>query len=168
MQAPFLAGLAETVIEQMGGPYPEIAQHREEIHRVLSAEEERFSETLERGMKLFEEAAAGGEVTGEAAFALQATYGFPLELTTELARERGIPVDEDAARELMEEHREISRAGACRRRRREAGGHQAVTLRRLREDGCADGRSSSTRTSGTESSRPGSRIRRSIRKAAGR
>jgi alanyl-tRNA synthetase len=111
MQAPFLAGLADTVIEEMGEAYPEIVEHREEIHGILSAEEERFAETLERGMKLFEEAAIGDGITGENAFALQATYGFPLELTTELARERGLPVDVDRARELMEEHREISRAG---------------------------------------------------------
>ena len=111
MRSPFLAGLSDTVIEQMGGMYPELQQHREEIHRVLTAEEERFSETLERGMKLFEEAAEGGSISGEDAFTLQATYGFPFELTTELGRERGIPVDEDRARELMEEHRDISRAG---------------------------------------------------------
>jgi alanyl-tRNA synthetase len=111
MRSPFLAGLADTVIEQVGDVYPEVGQHREDIHRILTAEEERFSETLERGMKLFEEAAEKGEVTGDDAFALQATYGFPLELTTELGRERGIPVDEDRARELMEEHREVSRAG---------------------------------------------------------
>ena len=111
MRSPFLAGLSDTVIEQMGGMYPEVQQHREEIHRVLTAEEERFSETLERGMKLFEQAAEGGSISGDDAFTLQATYGFPLELTTELGRERGIPVDEDRARELMEEHRDISRAG---------------------------------------------------------
>ena len=111
MQAPFLSGLAETVIEQTGQAYPDVAQHRDEIHRVLTAEEERFSETLERGMKLFEEAASRGQISGDDAFTLQATYGFPLELTTELGRERGMPVDEDRARELMEEHREISRAG---------------------------------------------------------
>ena len=60
MQAPFLPGLAETVIEQMGDAYPELVEHRDEIHRILPAEEERFGETLERGMKLFEEAAAQG------------------------------------------------------------------------------------------------------------
>ncbi len=111
MQAPFLAGLADTVIEEMGEAYPEIAEHREEIHSVLTAEEQRFAETLERGMTVFEEAASGGAISGDDAFALQATYGFPLELTTELARERGLAVDVDRARELMEEHREISRAG---------------------------------------------------------
>ena len=109
MQAPFLAGLAEAVIEQMGEAYPELVQHRAEITQLLTAEEERFAETLERGMKLFEEAAAQGRITGEDAFTLQATYGFPIELTQELARERGLEVNDEEYTRLMEEHREISR-----------------------------------------------------------
>jgi len=111
MESPFLAGLADTVIEQMADAYPELREHRAHIHRVLSAEEERFGETLERGMKLFDEAAASGAISADDAFTLQATYGFPIELTTELARERGLPVDEDGYVRLMAEHRDISRAG---------------------------------------------------------
>jgi alanyl-tRNA synthetase len=113
MQAPFLAGLAEVVIEQMGDAYPELVEHREQIHRVLDAEEQRFGETLERGMKLFEGAAARGRISGEDAFTLQATYGFPIELTMELARERGLEVNDEEYTRLMEEHREISRAGVA-------------------------------------------------------
>jgi len=109
MQPPFLAGLADAVIEQMGGAYPELAEHRLEIQQVLTAEEERFGETLERGMKIFEEAAARGEITGDDAFTLQATYGFPIELTQELARERGLGVNDEEYTKLFEEHREISR-----------------------------------------------------------
>src|SRR5947209_5939651 len=109
MQPPFLAGLADSVIEQMADAYPELAEHRREIQRVLTAEEERFGETLERGMKVFEEAAAHGEITGEEAFTLQATYGFPIELTQELARERGLGVNDEEYTKLFEEHREISR-----------------------------------------------------------
>ncbi|HEY8774688.1 MAG TPA: alanine--tRNA ligase [Gaiellaceae bacterium] len=112
MRGPFLPSLAETVIEQMGEAYPELTEHRDQITRLLGAEEERFSETLERGMKLFEEAAARGAIGGEDAFTLQATYGFPIELTVELARERGLTVDEEGYAHLMEGHREISRAGA--------------------------------------------------------
>jgi alanyl-tRNA synthetase len=107
----FLGDLADAVIEQMGDAYPELVEHRREIQQVLTAEEERFGETLERGMKLFEEAAAGGEVSAADAFALQATYGFPIELTQELARERGLGVNDEEYTRLMEEHREISRAG---------------------------------------------------------
>jgi alanyl-tRNA synthetase len=114
MRAPFLADLADTVVEQMGDAYPELAEHRDQIHRILGAEEERFGETLERGMKLFDEAAARGAISGEDAFALQATYGFPIELTVELAREQGMTVDEQEYTRLMDEHREISRAGGGR------------------------------------------------------
>ncbi len=110
MRAPFLAGLTDTVIEQMHDAYPELAEHRDQIHRILGAEEDRFGMTLDRGMKLFEEAAARGAISGDDAFTLQATYGFPIELTVELARERGLAVDEDEYERLMDEHREISRA----------------------------------------------------------
>src|ERR687888_478742 len=109
MEAPFLPGLADAVVEQMGEAYPELVEHRGEIARVLAAEEERFGETLERGMKLFEEAAARGSISGDDAFTLQATYGFPIELTQELARERGLGVNDEEYTRLMEEHREISR-----------------------------------------------------------
>jgi alanyl-tRNA synthetase len=109
MESPFLPGLAGTVIEQMGEAYPELVEHADEIRQILVAEEARFAETLERGMKLFEEAAARGEITGENAFTLQATYGFPIELTQELARERGLGVNDEEYTQLMEEHREISR-----------------------------------------------------------
>jgi alanyl-tRNA synthetase len=78
---------------------------------VLAAEEERFGETLDRGMTKFEEAAAKGEITGDDAFELQATDGFPIELTEELARERGLAVNLEEYERLMEQHREISRQG---------------------------------------------------------
>src|SRR3954451_18626420 len=109
MEAPFLAGLADAVIEQVGDAYPTLVQHREEIKDVLTAEEEQFAKTLERGMKLFDEAAAKGDITGEDAFTLQATYGFPIELTQELARERGLGLNDEEYTRHMEQHREISR-----------------------------------------------------------
>jgi alanyl-tRNA synthetase len=114
MEAPFLPGLADVVIEQMDQAYPELGEHRDDIRRVLAAEEERFGETLERGMKVFEEAAQGSSIGGEEAFVLAATYGFPIELTKELARERGLEVNEEEFTHLMEEHREISRQGTGR------------------------------------------------------
>jgi alanyl-tRNA synthetase len=114
MQAPFLSGLAATVVEQLGDVYPELREHRREIARVLSAEEARFAETLERGMGLFEEVAARGDVSGEDAFKLHDTYGFPLELTRELAHERGLAVDEERFAALMDEQRRRSRARAAR------------------------------------------------------
>ena len=99
------------VIEQMGEAYPELREHAEEIERVVRLEEERFRETLARGMKEFDELAGKESISGQDAFVLAATYGFPIELTVELAEERGQPVDVDRFRELMEEHREVSRAG---------------------------------------------------------
>src|SRR5213078_4979149 len=95
MKPPFLPGLADVVIEQMGQAYPELVEHREEIHRVLAAEEERFGLTLERGMAKFEEAVAKGEITAADVFELQTTDGFPIELTEELARERGLAFSDE-------------------------------------------------------------------------
>jgi alanyl-tRNA synthetase len=115
MKPPFVPALADVVIEQMGGAYPELVERREEIHRVLAAEERRFGETLERGMAIFEEAAAKGEITGDDAFTLQATYGFPIELTQELARERGLGVNDEEYSRLMSGHREISRQSGTTR-----------------------------------------------------
>jgi alanyl-tRNA synthetase len=103
--------LPAVVIDQMEGAYPELREHAEEIERIVRAEEERFNETLERGTKLFEELAGREAISGEEAFTLAATYGFPLELTVELAEERGQAVDVDGYHAEMAKHREISRAG---------------------------------------------------------
>src|SRR5437763_1495920 len=115
MQSPFLPGLTDVVIEQMGQAYPELIEHRAEIHRVLEAEEERFGVTLENGMAQFEDAAAKGEITARDIFDLQTTYGFPPELTEELARERGLAFNDEEYTALIEEHREISRQGGTGR-----------------------------------------------------
>ncbi len=103
--------LSDVVVDQMGAWYPELEANRATIRDALKAEEERFSETLARGLKLFEEVAAKGDISGEDAFTLTATYGFPIELTEELARDRGLAVDLDGFATFMEGHREISRAG---------------------------------------------------------
>jgi len=116
--------LPAIVVEQVGPWYPEIVEHAAEIERVVRAEEERFRETLERGTKLFDELAGKEAISREDAFTLAATYGFPLELTVELAEERGQPVDVDGYRVAMEEHREISRAGG------ETGGQRAADFAR--------------------------------------
>jgi alanyl-tRNA synthetase len=110
LASPFLGGLAGAVIEQMRDAYPEVEQNRATVEQVLAVEEERFAATLTRGMKLFEEVAAAGNVSGEDAFRLHDTYGFPLELTVELAEERGLVVDTDGFSRLMEEQRERSRS----------------------------------------------------------
>src|SRR5919199_973919 len=110
---PFLWQLAGVVLEQMGSVYPELEERQSEIQELIRGEEERFVETVERGQKLFEETVAKGEITGEDAFRLYDTYGFPLELTKELAAERGLEVNEEEFTRLMEEQRERSRKGAA-------------------------------------------------------
>jgi alanyl-tRNA synthetase len=113
LEPPFLYELGDVVREQMGSAYPELEERRGEISELVRAEEERFRETLERGEKLFEEMVAKGEITPEDAFRLHDTYGFPWELTKELAAERGLEVNEEEFTRLMEEQRERSRQGAA-------------------------------------------------------
>jgi len=102
--------LSGVVAEQMSDAYPELGEHHDEIDRALRLEEDRFLETLERGLRLFEELGSQEAITGEQAFTLAATYGFPLELTVELAEERGQVVDVDGYGTEMARHREVSRA----------------------------------------------------------
>jgi alanyl-tRNA synthetase len=103
--------LPAVVIEQMGDAYPALREHAADIERIVRAEEEKFSETLARGMKVFDELAGKEAITAEDAFTLVATYGFPIELAQELAEERGQPIDIDGFLDLMAGHREISRGG---------------------------------------------------------
>jgi alanyl-tRNA synthetase len=112
LETPFLADLADVVTELMHRPYPELDEARSEIRRVLAVEEERFAQTLVTGMRLFDEVLARSPdgISGEDAFRLHDTYGFPLELTRELAVEHGVPVDEDEFEQLMAGQRDRSRA----------------------------------------------------------
>src|SRR4051812_4736758 len=113
LEPPFLYELADVVRGQMGSVYPELEERQSEIADLIRAEEERFRETLARGEKLFEEMVAKGEITPEDAFRLHDTYGFPWELTKELAAERGLEVNEEEFTRLMEEQRERSRRGSA-------------------------------------------------------
>jgi alanyl-tRNA synthetase len=113
LEPPFLNQLSDVVREQMGSVYPELEERRSEIGELIRAEEERFRETLARGEKLFEEMVAKGEITPEDAFRLHDTFGFPWELTKELAAERGLEVNEEEFSRLMEEQRERSRQGSA-------------------------------------------------------
>ena len=112
LETPFLSELSDVVVELMHGSYPELDDARSEIQRVLTAEEERFAQTLATGLRLFEEVVRDSPegISGEDAFRLHDTYGFPLELTRELALERGLPVDEDGFEQLMAGQRDRSRA----------------------------------------------------------
>jgi alanyl-tRNA synthetase len=101
--------LTDVVIEQMSQWYPELAENRTQVQEAVRAEEEQFGRTLERGMREFEKAAGSGAISGADAFRLHDTYGFPIELTRELARDRGLAMDDDGFAQLMEEQRERSR-----------------------------------------------------------
>jgi alanyl-tRNA synthetase len=105
--------LPGVVIEQMGDAYPLLREHAADVERIVRAEEERFVETLARGTKEFEELAGADAIDADAAFRLATTYGFPIELTQELAEERGQAVDMDGFQRLMAEHREVSRGSGA-------------------------------------------------------
>lgn len=115
---PFLDRVIPTVIELMGDVYPELAQRREIILKTARLEEERFLQTLRVGSDILDnimmelKAHGSTEIPGEAAFRLHDTYGFPLELTREVAREQAMAVDEAGFRGAMEEQSERSRAAS--------------------------------------------------------
>ena len=112
VRQPFFHRLVETLDAQMGDAYPELRQKRALVERALLAEEERFAETLDSGMRIFDEVAARstGTIPGIDAFRLYDTYGFPLDLTADMARERGMEVDIAGFDRAMEQQRETARA----------------------------------------------------------
>ena len=107
-----LGALVDEVVKVMEAPYPELRQQQATIRDGINSEEERFQRTLEQGMDQFERIAAkhGQTIPGSDAFKLHDTFGFPFDLTRELAQERGIEVDEQGFRVAMSEQRERSRA----------------------------------------------------------
>ena len=111
-QGEFLPKYVDVVQETMGAAYPELARERDTILRWVRAEEEGFGRTLETGLSMLDDLLARGEVSGEDAFKLHDTFGFPIDLTTEIAGEREVPVDIAGFDELMEEQRLRSSAGA--------------------------------------------------------
>ncbi len=109
---PFLSKLVGVVIDEMGGAYPELATHEHFIVKVIGAEEERFYATLDKGLDLLmtEAKRAKGAISGEVAFKLYDTFGFPLDVTQIIARDEGLKVDVEGFSKLMEEQRERARA----------------------------------------------------------
>ncbi|WP_164271590.1 alanine--tRNA ligase [Stenotrophomonas sp. B1-1] len=113
VRQPFFSKLVPTLVEQMGKAYPELPAAVDTVTRALQAEEERFAETLDAGMKIFEDVAAkagNGVIPGVDAFRLYDTYGFPLDLTQDIARERELTVDIAGFDAAMEQQRETARA----------------------------------------------------------
>ena len=109
---PFFHRLVADLDLAMGDAYPELRAARDRVAGVLAQEEERFGETLEHGMAILEAALAGGgkRLDGETAFKLYDTYGFPLDLTADVCRERGVSVDEAGFDAAMNRQREQARA----------------------------------------------------------
>ncbi len=122
IEHPIIGELMATVRDAMGPSYPELVTDFERINRIAVAEETAFNRTLASGSKLFEDAAAATraagktELGGSDAFALHDTYGFPIELTLEMAAEAGLSVDELGFRELMAEQRRRAKADAAARK----------------------------------------------------
>lgn len=113
VRQPFFSKLVPTLVEQMGVAYPELPAQVDTVVRALQAEEERFAETLDSGMKIFDDVAAkvsNGVIPGADAFRLYDTYGFPLDLTQDIARERDLIVDIEGFNAAMDTQRETARA----------------------------------------------------------
>jgi alanyl-tRNA synthetase len=104
--------LAETVVKEYHLTYPELHTHRERIISELQKEEERFEKTLEKGLREFSKMAKKGAIDGVGAFLLFQSYGFPLEMTEELADEQGIPVDTEGFFAEFQKHQKLSKKGA--------------------------------------------------------
>ncbi|MFN0305619.1 MAG: alanine--tRNA ligase [Burkholderiales bacterium] len=109
---PFFHRIVRDLVHAMGAAYPELASAEDRVAQVLKVEEERFAETLENGMKVLEAALLRGAkvLDGETAFQLYDTYGFPLDLTADIARERGITVDQAGFDASMERQRDQARS----------------------------------------------------------
>ncbi len=111
-KAPFLHKMVADLVAVMGEAYPRLAEQRERITEVLRLEEERFYETLETGMGILDAALAGGVTVlpGEVAFKLHDTFGFPLDLSGDVCRERGLSVDEAGFAAAMDKQKNQARA----------------------------------------------------------
>ena len=135
---PTIARLVNTVVDSMSPQYPDLAESRERIVSVATAEEAAFRETLTKGTTLFESTVANlrasGTTTmpGSDAFTLHDTYGFPIDLTLEMANEVGLEVDREGFARLMNEQRERAKADA---RARKAGVTSATVYREIMERG---------------------------------
>ncbi len=112
---PFFYQLVAALDDEMGDAYPELRQHRGHVERVLHKEEQRFAETLEQGMRILEDAIAamqGDVIDGETVFKLYDTYGFPVDLTADVAREKNLQIDQAGFEKAMQAQRERARASS--------------------------------------------------------
>jgi alanyl-tRNA synthetase len=118
VDGPFLSGIVDVVVDHMSRAYPELAERHQFVRRVVAQEEERFNRTLQTGLVLLDRWIAESKEQGLAAlpgdlmFRLYDTYGFPRELSAEIAKESGLDVDHEGFRTAMQKQRELSRAAA--------------------------------------------------------
>ena len=113
MDLPFLYKLVDVVVENYGEAYPDLVKNKAKIIDTIKKEEERFAKTLDRGYKMLDEfISAKKDIDGESAFKLYDTYGFPFELTKEIASENGLNVDEEGYKKAMQEQKDRAKAAA--------------------------------------------------------
>ena len=116
IKGAFINDIAEKVFEQYGEAYPELIERRDYIRKIISIEEAKFDQTIESGMSVLEgymtsaKEAGSSQLTGEQVFKLYDTYGFPIELTQEIAEEQGFTVDEEGFRANMQAQKDQARA----------------------------------------------------------
>lgn len=129
----FFSLLVPTVVERFGEVFPELRKDPARVANVILEEEESFGRTLDRGIKLFDEVASRGVISGEDAFKLYDTFGFPIDLTVQMAQERGITVNTNAFESCMEKAKERSRAVDTKDEARAItlGADEIARLRRL-------------------------------------
>lgn len=118
----FLAQLASVVVETYGSAYPDLKKNLQNIQEVLTEEEHKFRSSLARGLKHFEGVTKDRKLSGEEAFHLYETYGFPIEVVRELSQEHEIQFDEQGYEQALEKHQELSRVGAMDKFKRKGGG----------------------------------------------
>ncbi len=112
----FFHKIVAALVAEMGAAYPELKSQQAQIERVLKNEEEQFAKTLEQGLKILEQDLAdlkGSVIPGDVLFKLYDTYGFPVDLTADIARERGLTVDEDGFEREMQAQRERARSASA-------------------------------------------------------
>ena len=115
MKEPFFFRLVKALDKEMGEAYPELRERREVVERILRQEEERFAETLDQGMRILEEVISdldGTVIPGDTVFMLYDTYGFPVDLTADVARERGLQLDIEGYESAMARQREQARGAS--------------------------------------------------------
>ena len=115
MDLPFLYKLVDVVVENYGEAYPDLVKNKAKIIDTIKKEEERFAKTLDRGYKMLDEfIEAKKDIDGESAFKLYDTYGFPFELTKEIAEENGLQVDEAGYKSAMQEQKDRAKAATAK------------------------------------------------------